>query len=119
MVEATEKMPWYKEWAVERKEGNTTGKPLRLPLQDVYKIGGVGTVSVGRVETGVLKPHMIVSFVPSSLQAEVKSIEMHHEALEGTCLAFLLSHLRLTNDLEAFQKPYPVTTSVSTSWVST
>lgn len=40
-------------------------KPLRLPINDVYKIGGVGTVPVGRVETGVLKPGMNVIFVPS------------------------------------------------------
>ncbi|CAF0837975.1 unnamed protein product [Adineta ricciae] len=100
MIEPTEKMPWYKGWSVERKEGNASGKtllealdavippsrptdkPLRLPLQDVYKIGGIGTVPVGRVETGVLKPNMVVSFAPSNLQTEVKSIEMHHEALE-------------------------------------
>jgi elongation factor 1-alpha len=100
MVEPTEKMPWYKGWSVERKEGNASGKtllealdaivppsrptdkPLRLPLQDVYKIGGIGTVPVGRVETGVLKPNMVVNFAPSTLQTEVKSIEMHHESLE-------------------------------------
>jgi len=100
MVEATEKMPWYKGWSVERKEGSASGKtllealdsivppsrptdkPLRLPLQDVYKIGGIGTVPVGRVETGLLKPNMVVNFAPSTLQTEVKSIEMHHESLE-------------------------------------
>jgi elongation factor 1-alpha len=100
MVEPTEKMPWYKGWSVERKEGNASGKTLlealdaivapsrptdkalRLPLQDVYKIGGIGTVPVGRVETGILKPNMVVNFAPSNLQTEVKSIEMHHEALE-------------------------------------
>ena len=100
MIEPTEKMPWYKGWSIERKEGNASGKtllealdsvvpparptdkPLRLPLQDVYKIGGIGTVPVGRVETGILKPNMVVSFAPSNLQTEVKSIEMHHEALE-------------------------------------
>ncbi|KAA3483516.1 elongation factor 1-alpha-like [Gossypium australe] len=49
-------------------------KPLQLPLQDVYKIGGIGTVPVGRVETGVLKPGMVVTFGPSV-------VEMHHEAL--------------------------------------
>ena len=91
MIEPTEKMSWYKGWSVERKEGNASGKtllealdsivppsrptdkPLRLPLQDVYKIGGIGTVPVGRVETGVLKPNMVVSFAPSNLQTEVKS----------------------------------------------
>lgn len=59
-----------------------TDKPLRLPLQDVYKIGGIGTVPVGRVETGVIKPGMVVTFAPQNLTTEVKSVEMHHEALE-------------------------------------
>jgi len=58
-----------------------TEKPLRLPLQDVYKIGGIGTVPVGRVETGILKPNMVIQFAPSGLSTEVKSVEMHHEAL--------------------------------------
>jgi len=100
MLEASEKMPWFKGWTVERKEGNATGKtllealdsilppsrptekPLRLPLQDVYKIGGIGTVPVGRVETGIIKPGMVVTFAPANLSTEVKSVEMHHEALE-------------------------------------
>ena len=56
-------------------------KPLRLPLQDVYKIGGIGTVPVGRVETGIIKPGMNVTFAPTGLTTEVKSVEMHHEAL--------------------------------------
>lgn len=59
-----------------------TDKALRLPLQDVYKIGGIGTVPVGRVETGVIKPGMVVTFAPCQLTTEVKSVEMHHEALE-------------------------------------
>ncbi|OBS79935.1 hypothetical protein A6R68_21863, partial [Neotoma lepida] len=58
-----------------------TNKPLRLPLQDVYKIGGIGTVPVGQVETGVLKPGMVVTFAPVNVTTEVKSVEMHHEAL--------------------------------------
>merc|ERR1712193_269952 len=58
-----------------------TDKPLRLPLQDVYKIGGIGTVPVGRVETGVIKPGMVVNFSPSNVTTEVKSVEMHHESL--------------------------------------
>jgi elongation factor 1-alpha len=100
MLEASDKMPWYKGWSIERKEGNASGKtllealdailpparptdkPLRLPLQDVYKIGGIGTVPVGRVETGVLKPGMVVTFAPVNLTTEVKSVEMHHESLE-------------------------------------
>merc|ERR1719323_458432 len=57
-------------------------KPLRLPLQDVYKIGGIGTVPVGRVETGVLKPGMTVTFAPPMISTEVKSVEMHHESVD-------------------------------------
>jgi len=56
---------------------------LRLPLQDVYKIGGIGTVPVGRVETGIIRPGMIVVFAPVNLSTEVKSVEMHHEAMES------------------------------------
>jgi len=56
-------------------------KPLRLPLQDVYKIGGIGTVPVGRVETGIMKPGDVVTFAPTGVTTEVKSIEMHHESL--------------------------------------
>lgn len=60
-----------------------TEKPLRVPLQDVYKIGGIGTVPVGRVETGIMKPGMSVVFAPTDLKpTEVKSIEMHHQQLE-------------------------------------
>jgi len=50
-------------------------------LQDVYKIGGIGTVPVGRVETGILKAGMIVTFAPVPITTEVKSVEMHHETL--------------------------------------
>merc|ERR1711937_859365 len=59
-----------------------TDKPLRLPLQDVYKIQGIGTVPVGRVETGILKPGMNIRFAPTGLSAECKSVEMHHEQME-------------------------------------
>jgi len=99
MLEASSNMGWYKGWTINRKEGDASGTTLiqaldainpptrptdvalRLPLQDVYKIGGIGTVPVGRVETGVLKPAMVVTFAPSGISTEVKSVEMHHEAL--------------------------------------
>jgi elongation factor 1-alpha len=55
-----------------------TDKPLRLPIQDVYKISGIGTVPVGKIETGVLHSGKTVMFNPSQKSAEVKSIEMHH-----------------------------------------
>ncbi len=79
--------PWYKgPTLVEalnalKMPAKLTDKPLRLPIQDVYTITGVGTVPVGRVETGVLKPEMKIIFMPSNKVGEVKSIEMHHENL--------------------------------------
>jgi elongation factor 1-alpha len=87
MLEPSENMPWYKGptllAALDQSEApqRPVNKPLRLPLQDVYKIGGIGTVPVGRVETGVLKPGMTVNFAPVQLTSEVKSVEMHHESL--------------------------------------
>jgi len=56
-------------------------KPLRIPVQDVYSITGVGTVPVGRVETGVLKAGETIVFEPAGVSGEVKSIEMHHETI--------------------------------------
>ena len=87
MLEKSPNLPWYKGPTLLEALDNLiapkrpTDKPLRLPLQDVYKIGGIGTVPVGRVETGCLKPGMVVVFAPSALSTEVKSVEMHHEAL--------------------------------------
>ncbi len=55
--------------------------PFRLPIQDVYSISGIGTVPVGRVETGIMKKGMKVAFMPANKDGEVKSIEMHHEEI--------------------------------------
>ncbi len=57
------------------------GKKLRVPVQDVYTITGVGTVPVGRVETGVMKPGDKIIFMPANVTGEVKTVEMHHEQL--------------------------------------
>jgi elongation factor 1-alpha len=71
MLERSEHTGWYKGpiliEALDKIDPpkRPTEKPLRLPLQDVYKIGGIGTVPVGRVETGVLKPGMTIYFAPS------------------------------------------------------
>ena len=59
-----------------------TDMPLRLPIQDVYKISGIGTVPVGKIETGVLNAGKTVVFNPSQQSAEVKSIEMHHTMVD-------------------------------------
>ncbi|KAJ5172196.1 translation elongation factor EF-1 alpha subunit [Penicillium capsulatum] len=100
MLEPSSNCPWYKGWEKETKSGKATGKtlleaidaieppvrpankPLRLPLQDVYKISGIGTVPVGRVETGVISPGMVVTFAPANVTTEVKSVEMHHQQLK-------------------------------------
>jgi len=99
MLEKSTNMTWFKGWQKETKAGVTKGttlleaidaiepptrpsdKPLRLPLQDVYKIGGIGTVPVGRVETGIIAPGMIVTFAPPNVTTEVKSVEQHHVSL--------------------------------------
>jgi len=87
MLERSTNLPWYKGPTLLEALDSVTepkrpiDKPLRIPLQDVYKIGGIGTVPVGRVETGVLKPGMVVTFAPTMVTTEVKSIEMHHESL--------------------------------------
>ncbi|RHN73428.1 putative protein-synthesizing GTPase [Medicago truncatula] len=72
------------------------GKPLRLPLQHVYKIGGIGTVPVGRVETGVLKPGMVLTFAPTKLQSGVKSIQKFQENINEALPADIVG-FRLTN----------------------
>jgi elongation factor 1-alpha len=87
MIERSSNMTWYKgPILLEALDAVTpperpVEKPLRIPLQDVYKIGGIGTVPVGRVETGKLTPGMVVTFAPVGLTTEVKSIEMHHEQI--------------------------------------
>jgi len=88
MLEKSENLKWYTGSTLfEALDGVTppkrpSDKPLRIPLQDVYKIGGIGTVPVGRVETGILTINMSVVFAPVGLTTEVKSIEMHHEQME-------------------------------------
>ncbi len=86
-VEPSGNMGWYKDITVKQALDNFTmpdkpsDKPLRLPVQDVYTITGVGTVPVGRVETGILKPDTKIAFQPADKVGEVKTIEMHHEQI--------------------------------------
>ena len=80
----SDKSPWYNGptlfEAIDaiKMPPKPTDMPLRLPIQDVYKISGIGTVPVGKIETGVLHAGKTVVFNPSQQSAEVKSIEMHH-----------------------------------------
>lgn len=105
ITEKSENMPWH--------DGPTllealdkisppkrpADKALRIPIQDVYKIGGIGTVPVGRVETGVIKPGIMARFAPSGITAEVKSCEVHHETLDevgpGTNVGFAVKNVAL------------------------
>jgi len=88
LIERSPNMPWYSgPVLVEVLDmlsvpTKPIDKPLRLPIQDVYSISGVGTVAVGRVETGVLKTGDRVVIMPPGLTAEVKSIETHHVKIE-------------------------------------
>ncbi len=92
VVKKTDKMPWYSgPTLVESLENleipqKPTELPLRLPIQDVYNITGIGVVPVGKVETGVMKIGDKVIFVPAregkGINGEVKSIEMHHEQVQ-------------------------------------
>ncbi len=88
LAKPSENMKWYKgptlvqaldELPVPSKP---TDKPLRLPVQDVYKIKGAGVVPVGRIETGMLKVGMKVAVAPTGFEGELRSIEMHHEAMQ-------------------------------------
>ena len=83
--EASDNTPWY-DGPTLLEALNDLDEPepptdadLRLPIQDVYTISGIGTVPVGRVETGTLNTGDNVSFQPSDVGGEVKTVEMHHE----------------------------------------
>jgi len=107
MLEMSENMPWYKgQYLLQALDDikppkRPVLKPLRLPLQDVYKISGIGTVPVGRVETGVIKPNMNVTFGPLGTSTDVKSVEMHHEqvaeAIPGDNVGFNVKGLSVTD----------------------
>merc|ERR1711907_523532 len=107
MLENSDNMPWYKgPYLLQALDNVKPPKrpvmgPLRLPLQDVYKISGIGTVPVGRVETGVIKPAMTCTFGPLGTTTEVKSVEMHHEqvqeAIPGDNVGFNVKGLSVTD----------------------
>ncbi|AAM04675.1 TPA: translation elongation factor EF-1 subunit alpha [Methanosarcina acetivorans] len=87
ITKLSEKTPWYKGPVImqaldELKEPEKPSTlPLRIPVEDAYTISGIGTVPVGRVETGVMKKGDKVIFMPGGAGGEVKSIEMHHEEI--------------------------------------
>ena len=92
LVKKSDKMDWYKGGTLLeamnklKVPDKPTNLPLRLPIQDVYNITGIGVVPVGRVETGIMKIGDKIIVVPGregkGILGEVKSIEMHHEQLQ-------------------------------------
>jgi len=98
LVKPSAKMPWYKGLTLIdtldqfQEPPKPTDKPLRIPVQDVYSITGIGTVPVGRVETGVLKVGENVVFMPANARGECKDIETHHtkipQAIPGDNIGF-------------------------------
>jgi elongation factor 1-alpha len=89
LVKKSENMPWYKGQTLAEALDSFTppekpiNKPLRIPIQDVYSITGVGTVPVGRVETGIIKSNQKVVVMPAGVTGEVKSIETHHTQMDS------------------------------------
>jgi len=91
IVKKSANMPWYKgptlmemfDLLEEPKKSTTL--PMRMPLQDVYEITGIGVVPVGKIETGVMKVGQKVIILPGrsgkGVAGEIKTIEMHHEAM--------------------------------------
>ena len=88
LVKKSENMAWYKGLTLAEALDSFTppekpiNKPLRIPVQDVYTITGVGTVPVGRVETGKMKTNEKVIVMPSGVPGEIKSIETHHTQMD-------------------------------------
>ena len=92
IVKKSDKMSWFTgpsllELVNQFKEPEKpTHLPLRLPIQDVYNITGIGVVPVGRVETGIMKIGDKVIVLPGregkGVTGEVKTIEMHHEQVQ-------------------------------------
>ena len=86
--------------------GSVNNKSRVHTVQDVYKIGGIGTVPVGRVETGILKPGCVVNFAPVNLTTEVKSVEMRHEAmaeaLPGDNVGFNIKNVSVKDQVSSF-----------------
>ncbi|MEK6875491.1 MAG: translation elongation factor EF-1 subunit alpha [Nanoarchaeota archaeon] len=92
IVKKSEHMAWYKgptlieQFDLFPAPDLPTNLPMRMPVQDVYEITGIGTVPVGKIETGVMKQNMKVKILPGrtgeGIEGEIKTIEMHHETLK-------------------------------------
>ncbi len=89
VIKSSDKLAWFKgQTLLEaldefKAPASAENQPLRLPIQDVYNIKGIGTVPVGKISSGTMKPNDKVIIQPEGVETEVKSIEMHHEQLES------------------------------------
>ena len=91
ILKKSDKMPWYKgptimeQFDLFPEPELPTNLPMRMPVQDVYEITGIGTVPVGKIETGIMKQGMKVKILPGrtgeGIEGEIKTIEAHHENL--------------------------------------
>jgi len=91
IAKKSEHMPWYKgptileQFDLFPQPQQPTDLPMRMPVQDVYEITGIGTVPVGKIVTGIMKQGMKVKVLPgrtgTGIDGEIKTIEMHHETL--------------------------------------
>ncbi len=91
LKERSANMPWYDgvtliealcnmdTTSLQLKRLKQAKQPFRLSIQEAYRVGGVGRVAIGRIETGILKPNMPIYISPFGLETTAKSIEMHHE----------------------------------------
>lgn len=92
IVDKPKNMDWYKgptileQFDLFPKPELPTNLPMRMPVQDVYDITGIGTVPVGKIETGIMKVGQKIKVLPGrtgdGLEGEVKTIEMHHEQMQ-------------------------------------
>ncbi len=107
LLEVCDKNPWYKGPSLLEAldtlviPPKPTDKPLRIPIQDSYKIKGTGIVPVGRVETGILKKGDKIVIMPTGFEGEIRSIEMHHteidQAIPGDNIGFSIRGINLAD----------------------
>ncbi|MBS3071989.1 translation elongation factor EF-1 subunit alpha [Candidatus Pacearchaeota archaeon] len=91
LVKKSDKLTWYKgptlleQFDLFEQPEKPTNLPLRMPIQDVYEITGIGTVPVGKIETGIMKPGQKIIILPGrsgkGVPGEIRTVEMHHEQL--------------------------------------
>ena len=131
LIDASPNLPWYTgptlidaidAFVIPDKP---TGKPLRVPIQDAYRIKGTGVVPVGKVESGVLKKNDKIIIQPTGFKGEIRSIEMHHEeidqAIPGDNIGFSIRGIELKDvsrgDCMGHPKDPPTVVNPNGHWI--